>query len=146
MNGLIVTLAIVAGAVLFLVTILLLDARARGWRRLAGKFRTGGPPGAAALVRQDANVGSAGILQLRGLFRAAVTDDGLYFAAPAALWRTHPPLLIPWDQLALRHDRTRLGMRIVRLSVGRVHLGFLTLRGGVAQDVWDRLGGEGSPL
>lgn len=142
MMGFVATLVVSAGAFFFLVTLLLLDARVRGWSRLASKFRTAGAPAGAELVRQDADVGSAGLLQLRGLFRAAVTDEGLYFSAPTLLWRTHPPLLLPWDQLSLRDDRTRLGMRIVRLSVGRVHLGFITLRGGVAADVWRRLGGE----
>ena len=142
MNALIATVAIIAGAIFFLTGLLLLDAQVRGWRRLATKFRVSGPPAHTEPGRQDADVGSAGVLQLRGLYRAAATEDGLYFAAPAPLWRTHPPLLVPWDQLTLRDDRTRLGMRIVQLSVGRVHLGFITLRGGVAQDLWHRLGGE----
>jgi hypothetical protein len=142
MNAFIATLAVVAGAILFFTGMLLLDAQVRGWRRLAAKFRVSGPPAHVEPMRQDADVGSAGVLQLRGLYRAAATEDGLYFAAPALLWRTHPPLLVPWDQLTLRDDRTRLGMRVVRLSIGRVHLGFITLRGGVAQDVWHRLGGQ----
>jgi hypothetical protein len=142
MNTFIATLAVIAGAIFFLTGMLVLDAQVRGWTRLAAKFRVSGPPAHAQTVRQDADVGSAGVLQMRGLYRAAATEDGLYFAAPALLWRSHPPLLVPWAQLTLRDDRARLGMRIVRLSVGRVHLGFVTLRGGVAQDVSHRLGGQ----
>jgi hypothetical protein len=142
MSTLIGIVAVLAGAILFISALLALDARMRGWRRMAGRFRATAVPAGVELLRQDAEIGSVGLLQLRGLFRAAATDDGMFLAAPSLLARTHPPLLIPWDQLALRDDRTRLGMRIVRLSVGRVHAGFITLRGGIAEDVWTRLGRE----
>ena len=132
-------LVIVLFATAFIAVLLVADARMRGWRRMAAKFGTGEEPFDVTPVRQDGEIGSVGLLQLRGLFRAAANDDGLFLAAPRLIARTHPPLLIPWDQLALREDQTLLGTRIVRLSVGRVHLGFITLRGGIAGEVRDRL-------
>ena len=113
------------------------DAMTRGWRRIASRCAAPGERPDAA--RQDGAVGSSALLQLRGLLRAAATDEGLYIATPRWLRFTHPPLLIPWNQMSVREEQRRLGVPTVTLSVGRMHLGFITLRGGVAGDVLERL-------
>lgn len=125
-------------ALAFLILALLwTDAGMRGWRRLASRFTASGEPMGA--TRQDGDVGGTGIIQLRGLLRAAVSDRGLYLAPPRPMRLTHRPLLIPWDQISVRDDRRRLGVPILTLSIGRVHVGFVTLRGGVAGAVLDRI-------
>lgn len=127
---------------LLLVAILLVvDSRMRGWHRMAGRFRATAPDPDAP--RQDGTVGAVGILQLRGLIRAHATTDGLFVAAPRLIRLTHPPLLIPWEQISIRDEQRRLGVPILRLSIGRLHVGFITLRGGVAGDVLGRLAGPG---
>jgi hypothetical protein len=52
---------------------------------------------------------------------------------------THRPLLIPWTHVTVREEQRRLGVPILTLSIGRMHLGFITLRGGVAGDVLERV-------
>lgn len=122
-----------------LTGLLLGDTTARGWRRIASGFAAGRD--VDGVTRQDGAVGNTGILQLRGLLRAAATADGLYLAPPRPMRMTHRPLLIPWDQMSVRSEQRRLGVPVLTLSIGRVHLGFVTLRGGVAGDVLERLGG-----
>ncbi len=117
-----------------------LDARLRGWRRLARRFRVTGPPPGPPPVRQYGDVGGGvGLFSLHMFLVAGVYEDGLYIAAPALIRHTHPPLLIPWAQIALRDEQNRLGSRMVRLSIGRVHAGYIVLRGGLATEVRARL-------
>jgi hypothetical protein len=130
-------LAPVALAIL-VFALLWTDAGMRGWRRLATRFATTVEPPDAR--HQDGSIGEVGILQLRGLLRAAAPTDGLYLAPPRFMRRTHRPLLIPWDQLVVREEVRRVGVPILTLSVGRVHAGFVTLRGGIAGDVLERMG------
>jgi hypothetical protein len=84
-------------------------------------------------------VGGTAIIQLRGLLRAAATDGGLFIAPPGLMRMTHRPLLIPWTHVTVREEQRRLGVPILTLSIGRMHLGFITLRGGVAGDVLERV-------
>ncbi len=134
-----IVLAPVALGVLVLA-LLWVDAGLRGWRRLAARFGVAGE--APPAVRQDGTVGGAGIIQLRGLLRAAVSDAGLYITPPQPMRLTHRPLLIPWNQIAIREERRRLAVPLLTLSVGRVHLGYITLRGGVAGEVVEHVRGE----
>jgi hypothetical protein len=123
--------------VLLILGLLFADSSMRGWRRIAARFATDRPIDGAN--RQDGNVGGTAIIQLRGLLRAAATGRGLYIAPPRIMQLTHRPLLVPWEHVTLREEQTRLGVPILTLSIGRVHLGFVTLRGGVAGDVLERL-------
>ncbi|MCI0435599.1 MAG: hypothetical protein L0271_18435 [Gemmatimonadetes bacterium] len=134
----IVSALFVAGV---LVTgVLWLDAHLRGWRRIARRFRTAAPPAGVTPIRQQGDVGGGvGLFNLHLFLRAAVCDDGLFMAAPSFFRHSHPPILVPWSHISLREDQTRLGSRTVRLSIGRVHLGFITLRGGIAGEVRERV-------
>jgi hypothetical protein len=120
------------------IAMLFADAIMRGWRRIASRYAADTVIEGAA--RQDGMVGGTAIIQLRGLLRAAVTDDGLFLTAPAFMRFTHPPLLIPWTHIAVREEQRRLGVPILTLSIGRLHMGFITLRGGVAGEVMERIG------
>lgn len=125
-------------ALVLLFLYLTVDARIRGWRRIASRFRA--PADLPSdLGRQYLEVGTGGVIAFASMCLAAAREDGLWLAPPRALRWTHPPLLVPWDQLAVRDAHTRLGSRLLRLSVGRIHLGFITLRGGVAADVLQHL-------
>jgi len=128
---------------LLFTAVLWLDARLRGWRRLARRFRVPGPPPGAPPARQHGDVGGGiGLFSLNMFLRAGVYDEGLFLAAPALFRHTHPPLLVPWSQITLREDQSRLGARTIRLSIGRVHAGYVQLRGGIAAEVRSRLTGE----
>lgn len=127
-----VALALLVAGMLFV------DASMSGWRRMAARYATDADIAGAA--RQDGLVGGTAIIQLRGLLRTAATDDGLYVAPPGFMRLTHRPLLIPWTHIAVRREQRRLGVPILTLSIGRLHLGFITLRGGVAGEVLERIG------
>ncbi len=120
-----------------------IDAGRRGWRRIASRFASAGPPPGSRPLPQIGRVGTAGLVQMRGLLLAAATDEGLYLAPPRPMQLTHRPLLIPWDQITVRDEQRRLGILLLTLSIGRVHLGFVFLRGGVAADVVERVEGRG---
>jgi len=128
---------------LLFTAVLWLDARLRGWRRLAKRFSAPGPPPGTRPARQHGDVGGGvGLFSLGRFLSAGAYDEGLFIAAPALLRHTHPPLLIPWSQITLREEQSRLGARIIRLSIGRVHAGCIHLRGGIAAEVRTRLTGQ----
>jgi len=89
--------------------------------------------------RQNGGVGSIGLVQIRGLMRAAVDAHGFYFAFPKFLSLGHPPLHIPWGELRVVSDKRWLGIRVVRLDAGNPRIAVIYLRGGVADAVADRL-------
>ena len=130
-------------AVLLLTALVLIlmwvDAGTRGWRRIAAHFTA--PPDARNMPtqRQDGSVGRTGLIQLRGLLRAGVSDAGLYITPPRPMRLTHRPLLIPWDQITVREEQRLLGSPLLTLSIGRIHVGFVTLRGGLAGQVLERV-------
>jgi hypothetical protein len=131
-------LGIVPFALAFFAGLLLLDARITGWHALARKFAAASePPGVSR--RQNGGVGSIGLVQIRGLMRAAVDAHGFYFAFPRFLSLGHPPLHIPWAELRVVSDKQWLGVRIVRLEAGNPKIAVIYLRGGVADAVANRL-------
>jgi hypothetical protein len=123
---------------LLVIGMLFADAVMRGWRRIASRYPADTVIEGAA--RQDGMVGGTAIIQLRGLLRAAATDEGLFLTPPRFMRFTHRPLLIPWTHITVREEQRRLGVPILTLSIGRLHLGFITLRGGVAGEVLERIG------
>lgn len=122
---------------LLVIGMLFVDAAMRGWRRMASRYATDADITDA--TRQDGMVGGSAIIQLRGLLRAAATDQGFFIAPPGFMRFTHRPLLIPWTHITVREEQRRLGVPILTLSIGRMHLGFITLRGGLAGEVLERV-------
>jgi hypothetical protein len=124
--------------VAFMTGIFFLDARITGWSALARRFPAAREP-ANIFKRQNGGVGTIGLVQMRGLLRAAATPQGLYVAFPKLLSAGHPPLLIPWSQLKITNDKTIFGIRVLTLQVGDPNIARLTLRGGIAPQVAARL-------
>jgi hypothetical protein len=58
---------------------------------------------------------------------------------PAIARPGHAPLLVPWTEMRIVDERQFLGRPVVKLSVGSPEIGTITLRGGVADAVRDRL-------
>jgi hypothetical protein len=125
--------------VAFMTGIFLLDARMTGWHALAQRFPSASEP-AMVNKRQNGGVGSIGLVQLRNLLRASATNEGLYMAFPRFLSVGHGPLLIPWSQLRVTDDKTIFGIRVVTLQAGEPKIARVTLRGGIAPQVAERLG------
>jgi hypothetical protein len=119
--------------------IFFLDARITGWRALGQRFPASNEP-AQVSKNQNGGVGGIGLVQLRGLLRAAATDQGLYLAFPKMLSAGHAPLLIPWPQLKITDDKTILGIRVLTLQAGEPKIARVMLRGGIAPQVAERLG------
>jgi ankyrin repeat protein len=118
----------------FMSGIFFLDARMTGWHALAQRFPAASEP-ANIFKRQNGGVGTIGLVQMRGLLRAAATDQGLYLAFPKMLRAGHAPLLISWSQLKITDDKTILGIRVLTLQVGEPKIARVVLRGGIAGDV-----------
>jgi hypothetical protein len=122
----------------FMTGIFFLDARMTGWSALAQRFpATSEPPN--VFKRQNGGVGTIGLVQMRGLLRAAATEQGLYLAFPKMLRAGHAPLLIPWSQLKITDDKTILGIRVLTLQAGEPKIARVMLRGGIAADVAARI-------
>jgi ankyrin repeat protein len=122
----------------FMTAIFFLDARMTGWRALAQRFpATSEPPNLSK--HQNGGVGTIGLVQLRGLLRAAATDQGLYLAFPKMLSAGHPPLLIPWSQLRITGDKTIFNMHVLTMQAGDPKIARVMLRGGIAPEVAARL-------
>jgi ankyrin repeat protein len=129
----------VGAIALFAVGLLRADASMTGWSRIADRHLA--PPALAtdAFTRQDADVGTIGLVRIRNLMRAAALDQGLYLAMPAIARFGHPPLLVPWSEMRVAQESKVLGRPVVKLSVGSPELGTITLRGGVADDALRRV-------
>ncbi len=70
----------------FFAGVLFLDAHMTGWHRLATRFPAAAEP-PNVYRRQNGGVGAFGLIQLRGLLRAAPDQRGLYLAFPRFLLR-----------------------------------------------------------
>jgi ankyrin repeat protein len=128
----------IVGFVAIFAALIQLDARMTGWHRMAERFAATGPEPARA-IRQDAGVGTIGLVRVKNLMRAAAPVEGLYLAMPAVFRLGHPPLSIPWREMRIASDSVLFGQRVVRVTVGDPAIGKIWLRGGVAAEVPGRL-------
>jgi hypothetical protein len=122
-----------------------LDAKLRGWDDLAEHFSARVTPASGVRTDQDGAVGRIGTIQLKKMLRAAVTPDGLYLAMPRWVIAAHPPLLIPWSRLQLESCTTGpAGGQWLQLKVAAPATGRITLRGGIAASVLEKVPRAGS--
>jgi ankyrin repeat protein len=124
---------------LFAVGLLHADARLTGWSRIAADYAAPATLDAAAFTRQDADVGTIGLVRARNVMRAAALDNGLYLAMPAIARLGHPPLLVPWTAMRIARETQFLGRPVVKLAIGSPEVGTITLRGGVADAARQRV-------
>jgi len=115
-----------------------LDARMRKWSAMADKFATDKPPAGQIERNQDGVVGTVGLITLKHLLTASVSDEGLYIAMPSWLRAGHPPLLVPWNQVRVSEIGSGVDGPIVRFYIGHPRVGTVELRGGLAKAAQDR--------
>ena len=88
-----------------------------GWRILANDYQTmGGPVGHS--------IGSMKSLRMNGInynniVNVRVGEDGLYFSMPFIFRLFHPPLLIPWNEIARVKRKNVLFSQYWKLYIGR---------------------------
>lgn len=124
---------------LFAWGLILLDARMRGWTRLAHRFAATRPPAGVLKRHQDGFVGRIGLLKLKSMLTAAASEEGLYLAMPSWLSAGHPPLLIPWSEMRVAYTRPGLEGQVIGLRIGEPEIGLITLRAGLADEVTKRI-------
>ncbi len=108
-----------------------------GWHRTATRFPAAAEPN--VYRRQNGGVGAFGLIQLRGLLRAATDECGLYLAFPKFLRFGHAPFQVPWAELHVVSEKTLLGVHILQLKAGDPQIARIYLRGGISQAVANSL-------
>lgn len=127
------------GLLLFAWLLFHIDARMRGWHSLADRYTAADEPAGKVERHQDGVIGTWGLIHMRHMLTASVSDAGLYIAMPSWLRLAHPPLLIPWDQLKVTDERAGLEGPVIKLSAGDPALGTIVLRGGLVDEVKRKL-------
>ena len=103
--------------VLIWVTILKALAFAGGWSKLAARYPDSGlRPPSRSLWMQSAKVGWVGY---NNCLTLGVGPEGLHLAVWPLFRAGHPPLLIPWDEVASIRPKKIFFMKMFELQVGR---------------------------
>jgi hypothetical protein len=85
-----------------------------GWADLGTRHRTREPPPSEHVRRVS---GKMGLISYNRALTVGWSAPGLHLSAPFLFRLSHPPLLIPWEEIVERQDKKALWMAFVRLRI-----------------------------
>lgn len=115
-----------------------LIAQLGGWGRLARHFATDAPPAPEARSFSMAS-GAVGMSRYNGALRVHVQPDGLRLSVLLPFRPGHPPVLIPWAEIASVERKTRFAISTYEVAVGDPEVATLTLPESVIEAMRDVL-------
>jgi len=127
-----IVLAAVAGVPAFFCLILLVLSKLGGWSALAERYRTDRSFQGTLWNYQFGFLGST---RYNGALTVGSGSEGLYLAVIVFLRPFHPPLLIPWHEVALGGRKSILFGELVEFRLGQEPLASLWLHESLAQKV-----------
>ena len=110
-----IALAALGGFAAFFSLILLVLSLVGGWRALAQRYRTDRPYQGAIWKYQ---FGFLGAVRYNGALTVGSGMEGFYLAVFPLFRPFHPPLLIPWSEVAVGRRKQALWMQLVELRLG----------------------------
>jgi len=127
-----IVLATVAGVPAFFSFILFLLSKVGGWSALADRYRTDRPFQGSLWKYQ---FGFLGLTRYNGALTVGSGSEGLYLAVLFFLRPFHPPLMIPWSEVALGRRKKTLFQELVEFRLGPEPLASLWLYDSLAQQI-----------
>ena len=127
-----IVLAALAGFAAFFSLILFILSALGGWRAHASRYRMDRPFQGTAWKYQ---FGFLGVTRYNGALTVGSGSEGLYLAVLPFLRPFHPPLLIPWHEVALGRRKKTIFQELVEFRLGQEPLASLWLYDSLAQQV-----------
>jgi len=127
-----IVVAALAGFAAFFSLILFVLSALGGWRALASRYRTDRSFQGSLWKYQ---FGFLGVTRYNGALTVGSGSEGLYLAVLPFLRPFHPPLLIPWHEVALGRRKQTIFQELVEFRLGPEPLASLWLYDSLAQQV-----------
>src|SRR5574341_401922 len=127
-----IVLAALAGVPAFFCLILFVLSKLGGWSALAERYRTDRPFQGTLWNFQFGFLGS---VRYNGALTVGSGSEGLYLAVFPFLRPFHPPLLIPWHEVALGRRKKTIFQELVEFRLGPEPLASLWLYDSLVQKV-----------